>query len=108
MILAKLSKLFGRKKPLYTLDQAVDLADKSCEDFENLLFYLSQIPDVEYTEADRKYFERAMFNLCSSRDELRIKKNAIKETKRWTNMLSRLDNSKQSNSPTDLSTNLPG
>ncbi len=94
-MLAKIKSLF-RKPKAYSLPVAVDQLDKLIEEYENILFALSTInKEVEFTKTDAKYADGAMFNLCSFRDELKIRLNNQKELVLWTRRNSHVNTLKQ-------------
>lgn len=83
-MLKKIRNLFKRPKT-YSLPLAVEQLDSLIDTYETLLFALSTISkEAQLTQADVKYAETAMFNLCSFRDELKIRVNTQKELAKWT------------------------
>lgn len=71
---AKLLSPLRAKPQQPNIKQAFDTAQRLASDFNDLCFYIGQIPKTNpgvITELE-KYMEKADYALCSTRDELQI------------------------------------
>ena len=71
-MLSKLLNRFRKSPPPPTLRELRIKLSDHIEDFENLTFMLSQVPEFELTMQQAKYMRTAHFNLFSLRDEIWI------------------------------------